>query len=97
MDKHKRLLDLLPEGAKPEHIEPTKHGGWWDQADPLHDDHAHAIIEHAAIVWLMGRGWMMSIRHLIPSPDSPSMSIKIEGYNTPVSALLLAVKKEATQ
>jgi hypothetical protein len=64
MDKHKRLFELLPEGARPD-FNPCKtddlgceHWSWSgtpDGEDGIDMELARDSIERAAMLWLMGR------------------------------------------
>jgi hypothetical protein len=93
MDKHRATHDMLvTQGAGVEGFYPTKYGGWRDDEDPIHDDHAHALIEHAGILWLLGKGWSLFEDSGKPILFRPTLG-EVTG-DTLIDALLAAVKRE---
>lgn len=97
MDNHLALFKALERvGARPKGLAArTLPDGsvWWllNGVSPG-GSHAHALIEHAAMVWLVGMDWMISKTHLIPPPSKGNSAVKIA--DTLVSALLQAVTRE---
>ena len=64
-DKHKRLFDLLPEGARPKNI--VRYADWYSETIGQYDYqittlHAHERIEHAARLYYEGEGYQFNRR-----------------------------------
>ena len=95
MDEHRELFEALPSEARPYGIEQLPCGEWEFDKCPSSDIECHERIERAAMVWLMGRGWILGEVSLIPMVRKQMPPVNVANAGGFVQALLAAVRKEA--